>query len=203
MHFVSVAKAALALLLVAGSAVAQPNANPSAVQPGHYRVEPQHTRVLFKISHMGSTNWYGDFSGVTGTASLDPRTPAADQLDVSVPVGSLSTTNAALDAELKTGDWLDAGQYPTARFVSRRVTPTAAGQADVMGDLTLHGVTRPMTLHVSFNGAGTNPMDRAYTAGFDARGVFHRSAFGISKFAPIIGDEVELIISGAFEKTAN
>ena len=192
----------LVILALAGSASAQPSTDPSAVQAGHYRVEPQHTRVLFKVSHMGFTNWYGDFSGVTGTAVLDPRNPAADRLDVTVPVGSLSTTNASLDAELKTGGWLDAGKYPMARFVSRQVTPTGLGKADVTGDLTLHGVTRPLSLHVSFNGAGMNPMNRSYTAGFEAHGVFQRSAFGVSKYAPMVGDQVELIISGAFEKTA-
>jgi polyisoprenoid-binding protein YceI len=80
------------------------------------------------------------------------------------------------------------------------VTSTGPRSADVLGDLTLHGVTRPLTLHVTFNGAGVNPGDKAYTAGFDARGSIRRSDFGVAKSVPLIGDQVELIISGAFEK---
>ena len=110
-----------------------------------------------------------------------------------------STTNEKLDGELRGDQWLDAGKFPDAHFVSRTVTETGPNSADVLGDLTLHGVTKPVTLHVSFNGAGTNPIDKAYTVGFDARGTIKRSDFGVTKYVPLVGDEVDLIISAAFE----
>jgi polyisoprenoid-binding protein YceI len=149
---------------------------------------------------MGFTTWYGDFDGASGSLALDPKHPAAAKLDVTLPITSVSSINAKLDEELKGADWLDAAQFPTAKFVSRKVIPTGAGRADVVGDLTLHGVTKPLILHVTFNGAGINPLDKAYTAGFDARGTIHRSAFGVTKYVPLVGDEVQLIISGAFER---
>ena len=191
-----------ASLTLAAPALAQSFANPSpaAVQPGAYRIEPSHTRVLFSVSHMGFTTWYGDFTGASGTLVLDPAHPDASHLDVAIPMASISTTNAKLDGELKSPDWFDAARFPTATFRSTSVRVVGQGQADVTGELTLHGVTRPETLRVSFNGAGQNPLDHAYTAGFEVRGQIRRSEFGVSKYVPLVGDTVELIISAAFEK---
>ena len=197
---------AASCLLLAGaagsrvSAQTPANPNPSAVQPGAYKVEPSHTRVLFTVSHMGFTKWYGDFTGASGALTLDPKNPAAATLQVSLPIASVSTTNAKLDGELKAADWLDAGHFPLATFKSTVVTPKGTGMADVTGDMTLHGVTKPVTLHVTFNGAGVNPLDKAYTAGFEAHGTIKRSDFGVTKYVPLIGDTVELTLSGAFEK---
>lgn len=195
--------AAFALgLAVTGAAQAQSPAstNPAAVQPGVYKVEPSHTRVLFAVSHMGFSTWYGDFTGASGQLKLDPAHPAASQLEVTVPTASVATTNATLDGELKSGDWFDAAKYPTISFKSRKVIVTSPGHAKVEGDLTLHGVTKPVTLDAKFNGAGVNPLDKAYTVGFEVSGAVKRSDFGVTKYVPLIGDEVKLIISAAFEK---
>ncbi len=202
MTFSKTLLAATAGLTLAGAAQAQTPANPkpAAVEPGAYKVEPSHTRVLFTVSHMGFTNWYGDFTGASGTLTLDPKNPAAASLTVSLPIASVSTTNAKLDGELKAADWLDADHFPQASFKSTKVTPKGTGMADVTGDMTLHGVTKPVTLHVKFNGAGVNPLDKAYTAGFEAHGTIKRSDFGVTKYVPLIGDTVELTLSGAFEK---
>ena len=85
-------------------------------------------------------------------------------------------------------------------FKSEKVVATGKDTADVEGQLTLHGVTRPVTLHATFNGAGVNPMDKHYTVGFDAKGRIKRSDFGVKTYVPLIGDEVDLILSAAFEK---
>ena len=191
------------VVLWAGSLCAQPAApskDPAAVQAGTYAIEPIHTRVLFAVSHMGFSTWYGNFVQARGALTLDPKNPVAAKLDVELPIGSVTTTNAKLDGELKSAQWLDAAKFPTAHFVSRTVVPKDGGTADVTGDLTLHGVTKPVTLHVSFNGAGVNPLDKHYTAGFEVRGTIHRSDFGVSKYVPLIGDDIELIISAPFER---
>jgi polyisoprenoid-binding protein YceI len=195
----------LMTLALSAPAVAQQPAlvtDPAAVQAGTYKVEPVHTRVLFSISHLGFTTWYGDFTGASGVLQLDPAHPAESRLEVSVPTSSVSTTNAKLDGELKGPDWFDAARFPTISFKSRQVTPTGPDRADVVGDLTLHGVTRPATLHARFNAAGVNPLDKAYTVGFEVSGQIKRSEFGLSKYVPLVGDDVSLIISAAFEKTA-
>jgi polyisoprenoid-binding protein YceI len=195
--------AAVGAALLAGTAAhAQGPANPdpSAVRPGAYAIEPSHTRVLFSVSHMGFTTWYGDFTGASGQLVLDPAHPDASRLEVTLPVASVSTTNAKLDSELKSPDWLDAARFPTASFRSTRVTPTGAREADIAGELTLHGVTRPVVLHARFNGAGVNPLDHHYTSGFEVSGVIHRSQFGVTKYVPLVGDDVTLTISAGFEK---
>jgi polyisoprenoid-binding protein YceI len=174
----------------------------AAVQGGTFAVEPNHTRVLFSVSHLGFSTWYGDFTHASGELKLDPKNLAATKLSVSVPMNSIATTNATLDGELKADDWFDAAKYPTATFVSRKVTRKDARHADILGDLTLHGVTRPVVLHAVFNGAGVNVMSKAYTVGFDAHGTIKRSDFGVTKYLPLIGDNVELILSGAFERKA-
>ena len=176
--------------------------SPAAVQPGAYKVEPGHTRMLFAVSHMGFTTWYGDFTGASGSLQLDAAKPADSRIEISVPTASVSTTNPTLDGELKSADWFDAARFPTITFKSRQVTVTSPGRADVLGDLTLHGVTRPVTLHARFNGAGINPLDKAYTVGFEVSGHIKRSEFGVTKYVPLIGDDVDLILSAAFEKVA-
>ncbi|HZL01132.1 MAG TPA: YceI family protein [Caulobacteraceae bacterium] len=193
-----------AALGVGGAARAQSIANPdpAAVRAGVYAVEPMHTRILFSVSHLGFTTWYGNFTGASGALTLDPGAPAASQVSVSVPTASISTTNAKLDDELKGGEWFDAARFPTITFKSERVIPTGSGQADVTGELTLHGVTRPVTLKARFNGAGMNPLSHAYTVGFEATGRIKRSEFGVTKYVPMVGNEVDLIISAAFERKA-
>lgn len=192
--------AVVGLAFLATSAVAQ-TSNPAAVQPGAYAIESSHTRVLFAIDHMGTSTWYGDFTQVSGTLKLDPKSPAASQLEISVPVGTISTTNAILDKELKAADWFDAAKYPTMTFRSTKVTPTGPNTATVTGDLTFHGVTKPVVLNVKFKGAGVNPLTKAYTVGFDATGKIKRSDFGVAKYVPLLGDEVDLILSAPFVRT--
>ena len=116
-----------------------------------------------------------------------------------MPVKSVMTTSTKLDEELRSADWLDAGQFPDMTFVSTKVAPAGKGKAKVTGDLMIHGVTKPATLEVSFVGAGVNPLDKKYTVGFEAKGDVKRSDFGVKKYVPLIGDTLHLSIAGAFE----
>ena len=88
--------------------------------------------------------------------------------------------------------------HPTATFRSTRVEPTATSRARVIGDFTLLGVTKPLVLDVTFNGAGVHPVSKAYTIGFSAEGAIRRSDFGMNFLVPAVGDEVRLTISGEF-----
>jgi polyisoprenoid-binding protein YceI len=171
----------------------------SGVQPGSYKVDPNHTQVVFSVSHFGFTNYSGLFSGATGTLQLDPAKLSASKLNLSIPVDSVTTTSSKMTEELKGDKWFDTAKFPNATFVSTRIVPTPEG-ASVTGNLTLHGVTKPVVLRVRFVGSGVNPLDKAYTVGFEATGTVKRSEFGVTRDLPVIGDGVHLKIAGAFER---
>ena len=172
---------------------------PATVKAGSYAVEPTHTQVGFTLLHLGFSYYSGVFSGVSGTLRLDPSSPDASRLEVSIPIDSVATTSAKLDGELKGPEWFDAQRYPAATFTSTRVTPMGKNAARVDGTLTLHGVSEPETLSVHFVGAGVNPLDKKYTVGFEAVGTIKRSQFGVKTYVPLVGDDVRLSIAGAFE----
>ena len=198
-HAVSLA-AALALATSVSVLAQTPSTHdPAKVEGGSYAVDSNHTQVMFSVSHMGFSTYTGTFSGADGELTLDPKTASASALKVSVPVKSVMTTSSKLDEELRSADWLDAGQFPDMTFVSTKVAPAGKGKAKVTGDLTIHGVTKPATLEVSFVGAGVNPLDKKYTVGFEAKGDVKRSDFGVKKYVPLIGDTLHLSIAGAFE----
>ena len=186
--------------LAAAPACAQPTRDAAKIESGAYVVDSDHTQIMFGVSHLGFSTYYGRFSRVTGSLTLNPMTPATSTFELSIPTDSVSTTSEKLDGELKSADWLDAAKYPTMTFKSVSVKPTGADRAEVTGNLTLHGVTKPVTLNVSLNGAGTNPLFKVYNLGFQAAGSLKRSEFGVTKYVPFIGDDVTLIISAAFAK---
>jgi len=183
-----------AAALVPGAAIAAP------VAGGMYKIDSNHTQALFQVNHMGFSEFNGVIPNATGMMMLDPANPSADTLDVTLPVAALSTTNATLDGELKDPTWLDAAQFPAIHFVATKVTKTGEHTAMITGNLTMHGVTKPIVLDARFIGAGTNPLSKAYTVGFAAKAMLKRSDFGVTKYVPLIGDEVTLTINAAFEK---
>jgi polyisoprenoid-binding protein YceI len=172
---------------------------PSKVPGGTYAVEPTHTRILFDVSHMGFTTWYGNFTGASGTLSFDPKAVTKSVLAISFPTDSVSTTNAKLDGELKSPMWFDAATYPTISFKSTKIVLLGHDKGEIFGDLTFHGVTHPIVLDAQFNGGGVNPLDKKYTIGFNATGSLSRAAYGVKTYEPLIGDKVGLMLSGAFE----
>ncbi|WP_404480940.1 YceI family protein [Novosphingobium sp. BL-52-GroH] len=178
----------------------QANQNAVQVEAGDYALDSAHTLVRFTVDHFGISEFFGTLPGASGTLSLDPKAIGSAKLDVSVPVATVSTTNKTLDEELVSADWFDAAKYPTMRFVSTRVVKTGTRTADVTGNLTLHGITRPVTLKATFKAAAVNPMKKVYTLGFNATGVIKRTEFGVSKYAPLVSDETTIAITAAFEK---
>lgn len=193
---------AIALLLATASApaFAQAVTDPAKAEAGTYAIEPEHTRVRFDVTHFGFTKYDGEFRKVSGTLTLDPADPDASKVDITVATDSVTVPNAKLKEELDGGQWLDAAKFPQITFKSTKVARTGADTADVTGDFTLHGVTKPLTLHVTFNAAGVNPADKHYTSGFEARGRIMRTEFGVKTYAPMISDAVDIDIDAAFEK---
>jgi polyisoprenoid-binding protein YceI len=193
--------ALMAAALLPAAAMAQMGGSPTTPVPaGTYKVDSHHTLAAFAINHMGFNDFYGVIPNATGTLMLDPANPSADMLDISLPTAGISTTNSVLDGELKDPSWLDAAKYPDIHFTATKVTQTGAHTAHIDGNLTLHGVTKPVALDATFGGAGTNPLTKTFTIGFSATGMFKRSDFGVTKYVPLIGDDIHLLITAAFEK---
>lgn len=187
-------------LASADPAVAQQVASPdpASVKAGTYKLESYHTQAGFSVSHFGFSNFSGVFSGASGKLVLDPARPSAAKLEVSIPIKSVQTTVAQLDDMLRGDQWFDAAKFPNATFTSTKVSLSGKDSAVVAGNLTLHGVTKPITLNAQFVGAGVNPLDKTFTAGFEATGTIKRSDFGVSTYLPLVGDDVRLTIAGAF-----
>jgi polyisoprenoid-binding protein YceI len=200
-----------ALALSQASVSAAPRQSPQAaqtaaaraaarnVQAGSYRIDANHTQVLWSVDHMGFSRLYGMVGGMSGWLQLDPARLGQARLEVDIPLSGLTVTSAGFGRHLATADLFDVAQFPTARFVSRTVT-VRGQEATIVGDLTLRGVTRPVTLQARFYGAGANPMSQAQTVGFSARGQLKRSDFGLGYAVPAVSDTVDLEITAAFEK---
>ena len=206
--------AALALAVVAVPVVIAQNApavpgapDKARVAAGTYAADAGHTMVVWEVDHFGFSKYTGIFGDVTGTLVIDPANPAASKVDVTIPVAKVTTTSSGLTGHLlragKDGGKPDFfGAAPAdAKFVSTSVVLDDDGdEAKVTGNLTLNGVTKPVTLDVEFHGAGTNPYNKKATIGFEAEGKIRRSDFGIAYGIPAVSDEVELEIHAAFEK---
>ena len=199
---------AISAPIVAQPAMQKPGArNAAAVSGGTYTADAGHTLVRWEVDHLGFSPYFGIFGDVTGTLTLDPKNVAAAKVSVTIPVSKVTTASAGLTAHLlkaaPAGGKADFfGAAPAdATFVSTKVTPRG-DKATIVGNLTLNGVTRPVTLNAQFYGAGKMPADMGgkENVGFRATASIKRSDFGISMGIPLVSDEVKLDIAAAFEK---
>ena len=193
---------AIALTCMGQTALAQgaPGAEGAAkVAAGTYVVDTDHTQIAWGIDHLGFNVYYGMFGGTTGTLSLDPANPGSASVSLVIPVDKVTTTSEKLNAHLKTPDFFDTAKFPTATFTSTSVTVDGLA-AKIAGDLTIKGITKPVVLDVRFTGAGPNPMSKIETIGFEATATIKRSDYGINYALPVLGDEVKLHVTAAFER---
>lgn len=208
-----VASIAIALPILAQPAPTKPGTRDAArVSGGTYTVDHEHTLVRWKVDHLGITPYFGMFGQITGTLVLDPAGPDKSKVDVTIPVSRVITASPGLTQHLlrapeKAGGKPDFfGPAPAdARFVSTSIVDDGSagnGRAKVIGNLTLNGVTKPVTLNVSFYGAARLPKDMGgeEMVGFEARSTIKRSDFGIDMGIPMVSDDVDLEIVAAFTK---
>ena len=178
---------ASSLALVASAAVAAPVS---------YTIDPNHTNVLFTWNHFGYSNPTGNLGGGSGTIVFDQKNPSASSVEVTFPLSALDTHVAKLDDHLKASDFLDAAKYPTITFKSTKVEKASGDKAyTVTGDLTVHGVTKPVVLAATLNSAEVHPMSNVPTIGFDATATIKRSDFGVGAYVPKVSDELKVHIT--------
>jgi len=206
MRLIHAALPALALTGLAGALIAQPGKpDPAAVTGGSYTADAGHTLVKWEVDHLGFTPYFGIFGDVIGTLQLDPKNPGAAKVDVTIPVSKVTTASAGLTGHLlkpgadgKPADFFGASPAD-AKFVSTNVAVNGQN-ATITGNLTLNGVTKPVTLAAKFYGAGKSPMGGKENIGFTATGTIKRSEFNVAYGIPMVSDAVKLEIVAAFVK---
>lgn len=171
-----------------------------ALRAGAYRLDPRHASLVFKINHMGFSDYVGRFERFDASLDFDEADPAAARVDATIDMTSLDVAYDEFAATLTGPNWFDAARFPQAVFHSTSIAATGDNTGTMTGDLTLHGVTRPVTLDVTFNGGGQDLLRGAYVVGFSAHGAINRDDFGVDRFDGIVSDEVKIEIEAEFEK---
>jgi len=182
---------------------------PDQMPAGIYTVDKTHASVTWKVSHMGLSNYTARFTSIDAELNFDPVKPENSVIKASVDPLSIRTDypNAAekdFDKELATGTmWFNGVAFPKITFESTKIEMIGDKSAKITGNLTLLGVTKPMTLDAVFNGAYIKkPFADVPGLGFSAIGTIKRSEFGMKTYIPNIGDDVQIIIEAEFHKAA-
>jgi len=182
-------------LLLASVPVFAAEGAPSAEK---YDIDASHSEVVFGWNHFGFSNPTARFDKIEGSVLLDKADLTKSSISVSLPVEGLDTHVAKLDEALKSPDFFDAAKYPTITFKSTKVEKAGENGLKITGDLTVHGVTRQVTLDAKVNKIGIFEIPgvfKAPTAGFDATTVIRRSDFGVTKYVPAVSDEIPVRIT--------
>jgi polyisoprenoid-binding protein YceI len=159
-----------------------------------YQIDPVHASVLFKARHLNIADVYGRFDDVSGTVTLDPANAADDSISLEIKADSLDTHNEKRDQQIKGPDFLNVKQFPTITFKSAKVEKAGDDTYNVTGNLTLRGVTKPLTLEFKKTGEGKGMKDE-YRAGGETQFTIKRSDFGMTYMPNVVGEDVTLIIS--------
>lgn len=213
---------ACSFLLVACDKAVTPDlkTDVQAVKGGKYSLDKDHASLIFKLNHLGFSTYVGRFNSMEASLDFDPENIEKSSLEVSVDMASIDVNNTAFADQLRGADWLDTAQFPRATFKTTRYIASTDVAATVNtassnaasakntfafeGDLTFHGVTKPITLNATFHGGGRNMLTRKNTLGFSGRTTFKRSDFGVGKFTSMgIGDDVTLDINVEFQENSH
>jgi polyisoprenoid-binding protein YceI len=161
----------------------------------HYKFDPAHTQVIFSIEHMGLSHPFGRFDKTEGGYTFNPADVEHSAVDATIDINSLDMGSDKWNEHLKSKDFFNAAQFPTMTFKSTKIEKTGEKTGKLTGDLTLLGVTKSVTLDVTYFKTAPHPMNKNMMSGFRATGTLKRSDFGMTAYAPMIGDEVEIMIN--------
>lgn len=166
----------------------------SATAADSYTIDSRHTFPSFEISHLGFSMQRGRFNNTTGKVILDPKAASGGSIEVSIDTASIDTGLAELEEHLRGKDFLDAARFPQTKFVSTKLIFDRENLTAVDGNLTFHGVTKPIHLTVDHFHCGINPIALKSVCGVNAYTDIKRSEFGVDKYVPMIADEVKIMI---------
>lgn len=199
------AKAMLAVAMIAAGLAAWPAAadvskNPQSAPKGRYELDPAHAVVMFCVPHFGGTsNYCGWIARPAGTLQFNGAQPDKSSVEVTLDLARVQTRSDELDQRLR-GEFFEVAKFAAATFKSTSIKVTGDNQGEITGDLTLHGVTKPITLKTTFNGGQPRPIGSGHLIGFSAEGTLMLADFNLTGVAwkTFIGDEVTLRIEAEF-----
>ncbi|MCB1681162.1 MAG: polyisoprenoid-binding protein [Rhodospirillales bacterium] len=182
--FLGLAAAALCLMSV----------RPAYAETEQYAFDKLHTQIIFFVSHLGYSHSEGKFLDFDGGFTFDRTDPSKSSVEVTINTAGLNMDDQKWDDHLKSADFFDVEKFPTMTFKSTNVEVTGDDTANITGDLTLLGVTKPVTLAVKHNKSGKHPFGDKYVSGFSATATIKRSDFGMKYGLPLLGDDVDIHI---------
>lgn len=161
-----------------------------------YDLDPDHTQTIFHIDHLGYSTVSGSFRQLKGVLTLDEVHPEQSLVEVAIEASSVDTGVAARDGDLRSSEFFDVAHHQTITFRTTKVKRRGPRSADLSGNLTLLGISRPVTLRTTFNRVAPDPLrGNRMVAGFTATTAIRRSDFGMKAFIPLIGDVVRIDIN--------
>lgn len=182
-------KLLLSTALVAGFAT------PAFAETTTYTVDPSHTNILMSVSHLGFSTMVLEALKPEGTVKFDQENPQNSAVNITLKAAHIDGDDQKFNAHLQSADFFNVTEYPEITFKSKEVKVTGEGKGQVMGDFTLLGITKPVTLDVTFNKAGLNPFSNTETVGFTASTNLKRTDYGMGYGVPAIGDDIKIDIN--------
>ncbi|MBI1200050.1 MAG: polyisoprenoid-binding protein [Phenylobacterium sp.] len=192
---------ALAVVLLASTAAAADptSRNPVDVPAGRYELDPRHASLLVRINHLGGFSHYTmRFNSLDGDFTYDPADWKDTKVAITVDPKSIDTENNGFNRTV--AGYFEPDKYPVIQFTSTGLTSDGEGHGELSGDLNFHGVTKPVTLDVTFNGVGPGLLGAGTRMGFSGTGTIKRSEFGVTAARPFAGDNVDLVFEVEFVK---
>jgi len=167
---------------------------------GRYTIDAAHTLIGWRVLHLFFNDYFGAFGNPTGELNLDIVNPSKSSVTIDIPISGLVTASEKLTGHMKTKDFFDAEKFPSAKFASTSVKVSKLN-AVITGNLTMMGITKPVTLKANLSGNGPNLFrNKIETVGFHAKTSINRSEWGMSYGIPGVSDKIDLDITAAFEK---
>ena len=174
------------------------NSDITQAPAGQYELEKSHASIVFKVMHMGLANYTMRFNDFDATIDLDAKAPEKSKLNVTIKPASLDSNDQKLTAHTSNKDFFEVAKYPTITFTSTKIEKTSDTKGKIHGDLTMHGVTKPIVLDATFNNGMQHPHFKKYALGFSATTTIKRSEFGMGYGVPMVGDDVSVAIETEF-----
>lgn len=187
----------IAKLIGAASLAALSLTAPVHAASDSFKIDADHTNILFMVNHLGYSRMIGQFQEFGGQFTFDDQAVENSSLELTIKTASVDTDHQARDDHLRSPDFFNATEFPEMTFKSTKIEKTGEKTGKITGDLTLLGVTKPVTLDVTFNQKAPHPLPQyngVLVAGFSATTKLLRSDFGMKTFVPNVGDEIDIII---------